>query len=561
MLVKLSSVLGFMILLGLAATVYAQSPVFIEFFYLDPICPTCDPGALSRFIAASNLIDKIQSDYGDQVQIERVDRTEAEGRGRYVQYGLTEAQAVVVNRKIKLEGAQLTEENLRRYVDAYLRGDDPASNTFQPVTAFFAFSTGLVSGLSPCLMAMLGFILSYTSGTVSSFKSGMFRVSVFGIGFISALLLIGALFAAVLIWVPSFTTIMTWAASVLIIIVGLNLVGLLPVPSGLRSLGQKLGSRGRVELAQRYRATTIGLFSLGFVFYFVSICTAPLSFTVLPTLSAPNNIYLLPLFGIGALLPFLVVGIVAGGSPALAKRIGQQHRLKIRALSGAILLVYSVWLIGFNLLATKMASAYFLVAGFSPSLLAMFAFILVYSASVGKGLKDGLGRTVALAFGLVTGAVLIAMSLVLVDVSFYLVLFSQLRIITIVAAAIMILAGLSLTGILTRFTGSESFLQRLGAKRSITVLGLFLLGFLAFFATLRTFPLTRFIVEEASIDINLLLAFNLILLTPFLAIGIIGGVTPKLGGALYRKHQLGVRAFSGMILIAYALWLLLNQFI
>ena len=559
-----------MILLGLAANVVAQSPVFIEFFYFDPslFCSSgqCDPSATARFIAASNLVDRIQSDYGNKVQVDRVSTATAEGRERFIQYGLTEPPVVVVNHKIQLKGVELTEENLRRYVDAYLRGDDPASNTFQPVTAFFAFSTGLVSGLSPCLMAMLGFILSYTSGTVSSFKSGMFRVSVFGIGFVSALLLIGALLTAVLMWVPSFTATMTWAASVLIIVVGLNLVGLLPIPSGLRSLSQKLGSRGRVELAQRYRATTIGLFSLGFVFYFVSICTAPLSFTVLPTLSAPNNIYLLPLFGIGALLPFLVVGIVAGGSPTLAKRIGQQHRLKIRALSGAILLVYSVWLIGFNLLATKMASAYFLVAGFSPSLLALFAFILVYSASVGKGLKDGLGRTVTLAFGIVAGAVLVAVSLVLVGVSFYLVLFSQLGIIVIVAAAIMILAGLSLTGILTRFTSSESFLQRLGARRSIALLVLFLLGFLAFFVTLRTFPLTGFIVagalvEEASIDANLLLAFNLVLLIPFLAIGVIAGVTPKLAGERYKRHQLRIRAFSGMILIAYALWLLLNQFV
>jgi cytochrome c biogenesis protein CcdA len=560
---KLSSILAFIILLGLAANVFAQSPVSIEFFYYVP-CATCPGSGIGEYIEASNLVDRIESDYGNQVQAERVDRTTAEGRERYVEYGLTGAQVIVINRKIILQGNELTEENLRRYIDAYLRGDDPATNTFQPVTAFFAFSTGLLSGFSPCLMAMLGFILSYTTGTVSSFKSGMFRVSIFGIGFISALLLIGAVFAAVLISIPSFATTMTWMATALIIAVGLNFVGLLPLPSAIRSLGQKLGSRGRVELAQRYRSTTIGLFSLGFLFYFVSICTAPLSFTVLPTLSAPNNIYLLPLFGIGALLPFLLVGIVAGGSPALAKRIGQQHRFKIRALSGAILLLYSVWLIGFNLLATKMAGAngaLSLVAGFSVSLLAAYAFILVYSASIGKGWRDSLGRTVTFALGLVVGAVLAAMSIVLSGVSFYLALFAQFTAIVVLVAAIMIFAGLSLTGILTRFAGSQSLLQRLAARRSIALLGLLLLGFLAFFATIRTFPLTRFIVEGTSIDTYLLIAFSLVLMIPFLAIGVIAGVTPKLAGKLYEKHQLRFRAFSGMILIAYALWLLLNQFV
>ena len=565
MLAKISGILAFIIILGLAANAYAQTSVLVEFFYFDPsrFCSTgtCDPTATAKFIAASNLVDRIQNDYGNQVQIERVDRTTAEGRERYVQYGLTEAQAVVVNGKIRLQGDDLTEEKLKYYVDAYLRGDDPASNTFQPVTAFFAFSTGLLSGLSPCFMAMLGFILSYASGTASSFKSGMFRVSVFGIGFVSALLLIGALFAAVLISIPSFATTMMWIAAALIIAVGLNFVGLLPLPSVIRSLSQKLGSRGRVELAQRYRATTIGLFSLGFLFYFVSICTAPLSFTVLPTLSAPNNIYLLPLFGIGALLPFLLVGIVAGGSPALAKRIGQQHRMKIRALSGGILLVYSVWLIGFNLLATKMAPAYFRFLDFSPSLLAMFAFILVYSASVGRNWKDSLGRTVIFALGIIMGAVLVTMSLELVGVSFYLFLFSKLTSIIVLVAAVMVFAGLSLAGILARSIRLQSLLQRLTTRRNIVLLGLFLLGFLAFFATIGTFPLTRFITDGTAIDTYLLLAFSLILLIPFLAIGVIAAAISKLAGGLHKKLQLGFQALSGMILLAYALWMLLSRFV
>ncbi len=571
-LARLSCIFTLIFLSAFSAIVHAQSPVYIEFFYTDPsqfsnICYVC-PGwidALSEFGAASDLVDKIETDYGDQVQIERVDKTSDEGKQRSAEYELTMAQAVVLNHKIKLEGDQLAEENLKNNIDAYLRGEDPASLTIQPVSAVFAFSIGLFSGFSPCLMAMLSFILSYTTGTATSFKSGMLRVLIFGLGFISALLLLGALLAAALASIPSLVMVMTWVVSALMIIIGLNFVGLLPTPSSLRSLSQKLGTRGRVELAQRYRATTIGLFSLGFLFYFVNLCTAPLSFSVLPTLTAPRNIYLLPLFATGAFLPFFAVGIVAGGSPALAKRIGQQHRLKIRALSGAVLLVYSVWLIGFNLLATEMVIVYPRVVGFSQSLIVMFAFILVYSASVGKGFRDALGRTAAFALGLVAGTVLVTMPLALVGVSFYLTLFSQLRTITIAVVAIMILAGLSLTGILTRFTSSDSLLGHFAANRGIAILGLFLLGFLSLFATVRTFPLTTFIVdrplvEEVLINTNLLIAFNLVLLVPFLAIGAISGITPRIAGEVFRKHQLKIRAFSGIILIAYALWLLVQQF-
>lgn len=553
---RLAGSIAFVLVLLFAMNSYAQSPVFIEFFYLVPTCDTCDPSATAKYIAAQNLVDKIQTDYGSEVQVELVDRTTAEGRERYVAYGLTEAQAVVVNRKIKLEGDQLTEENLKKYIDAYLRGDDPASNTFRPVTALFAFSTGLISGLSPCLMAMLGFILSYTSGTVSSFKSGMFRVSVFGIGFVSALLLIGALFAAVLMLVPSFTTIMTWVASVLIIIVGLNLTGLLPVPSALRSLSQKAGSRGRVELAQRYRATTIGLFSLGFIFYFVSICTAPLSFTVLPTLSAPNNIYLLPLFGIGAIIPFLAVGLAAGGSPALAKKIGQQYRFRIRALSGAILLVYSAWLIVFNLLSSKMSLAYSLATGFSLSLLAMLAFILLYSASTSRSLKEPLSKSFVLALGIATGTTVLTVSLMAFGVQFYVDLFANLQTVTIVVAAMIILAGLFVSGVLDYLPGSAPFKERLAGKYSLTLLALYFLGFLSFLAAVRVFPLSRFITTGTAIDLNLLLAFNLVLLAPFITVGIISGALHKLARSAYEKHRLKIHALSGLVLLLYAVWLL-----
>jgi cytochrome c-type biogenesis protein len=341
-----------LLFLVLSPVANSYSRVAIEFFYqYDPNinCPECGTDLETQRV--TEIIREIEGEYGDSVVVEMKNIYYNNNREQWRDYNFTAVPALAVNSTYTMERAQIEAGELKRIIDALLKNEKPNMNSNEPVvSATLAFSLGLFSGLSPCLMAMLGFILSYTSGTVSSFKSGMLRVFIFGLGFISALLLIGALFATVLMWIPSFTTTMMWVASALIILVGLNLVGLLPVPSRLRSLGQKLGSLGRVELAQRYHATVIGLFSLGFIFYFVSICTAPLSFTVLPTLSAPNSIYLLPLFIIGVLVPFLVVGIVAGGSPTLAKRIGQQHRRKIRAFSGLILLAYSIWLIVFHLL-------------------------------------------------------------------------------------------------------------------------------------------------------------------------------------------------------------------
>lgn len=344
MAIKLSSMFALAPLLIFTVNIYSENVVFIEFFFLDPPCHICPSwrDTWETFINASNLIDDIQREYGDQVQIERVNKTTPEGLDRFNQYDLIEAQAVVINHKIKLEGEELTKENLKNYIDAYLRGENPSANSIQPISAFAAFSLGLFSGLSPCLMAMLAFILSYTSGTVSNFKSGMLRVLVFGIGFMSAIMLLGTLVTTILMSIPSLYKAIMWTVAITMILIGLNLIGLLNVPFRSKPFVQKM--------AQKHGATTIGLFILGFIFYFVNLCTAPLSFTVLPTLTAPRNMCLLALFGLGVLVPFLAVGIVAGGSPTLAKRIREQHRYKIRALSGVILLVYSVWLTVFYLL-------------------------------------------------------------------------------------------------------------------------------------------------------------------------------------------------------------------
>jgi cytochrome c biogenesis protein CcdA len=345
MAIKLPSMFALALLLIFVVDVNAESVVYIEFFYLDPQCHTCLSwrDTWEAFKNASQLIDEIQNEYGNQVQIERLDKTTPEGLDRFNQYDLMEAQAVVINHTIKLEGEELTKENLKNYIDAYLRGENPSANPSQPITAFAVLSLGLFSGLSPCLMAMLAFILSYTSGTVSNFKSGMFRVLVFGTGFILAILLLGAFFATTLASIsPLYKEMMMWTVSILMILIGLNLIGLLNVLFRLELFAQKL--------TKKYGTTTIGLFILGFIFYFVNLCAVPLSFTILPTLTAPKNMYLLALFSLGVLIPFLSVGIVAGGSPTLAKRIIKQYRYKIRALSGIILLVYSVWFIVFNLL-------------------------------------------------------------------------------------------------------------------------------------------------------------------------------------------------------------------
>lgn len=346
---KLSSVFALALLLIFTVDVHSESVVFIEFLYLDPsqsklACPTC-PGwkdAWKKFIDASNLIDDIQKEYGDQVKIERVDITTTEGSERCHQYNCVEAQTVVINHTIKLEGEQITRENLKKVVDEYLTEETPDKNPFQPqpLTIIGAFSLGFFDTFSPCLIAMLSFILSYTIGKTTHFKESILRVTTFGIGFVSAAVLLGATVALTLISMPSTQIAIMWIICIFVILFGLNLLGLLNVPVQTKPLVKKL--------AGKYATTYTGLLLLGFIFYFLDPCIAPFAFTMLIMLQ--NLEFILPLlvFCLGAFIPFIGIGIVAGYASKLA-RSTYNYRSRIRAISGLILIFYALYLIIFYL--------------------------------------------------------------------------------------------------------------------------------------------------------------------------------------------------------------------
>jgi cytochrome c-type biogenesis protein len=339
---KLFSVFALAFLLIFAVDVYSESVVSIEFLYLDPSpfkidCPTCSgwSDAWKKFTDVSNLIDNIQEEYGDKVKVERVDITTAEGSERCNQYHCVEAQTVVINHTIKLEGEQITKENLKKVIDEYLTEEEPDILPFQPQP----FT--MIGAFSPCLIAMLSFILSYTIGKTTYFKESILRVTTFGIGFVSAAVLLGATVALTLISMPSIQIALMWIICIFAILFGLNLLGLFNVPVQTKPLVKKL--------AGKYAATYMGLLLLGFVFYFLDPCIAPFAFTMLMMLQ--NSEFILPLlaFCLGAFIPFIGIGIVAGYISKLARNT-YKHRSEIRTVSGLILIIYALYLIIFCLL-------------------------------------------------------------------------------------------------------------------------------------------------------------------------------------------------------------------
>jgi cytochrome c-type biogenesis protein len=204
-----------------------------------------------------------------------------------------------------------------------------------------AFSFGFFETFSPCLIVMLSFILSYAIGETTRFKESFSQVMIFGGGFLLAALLLGLTFGLVFLSFPTLTFYLTLGVSVFAILFGLNLLGLLKVPFETKPAIRKL--------AEKHVVTYVGLFSLGFVFYFLDPCIAPIFVSMVPLLFLEYLPLILLVFCVGAIIPFIAIGVSAGSISKLARNT-YRNRTVLRAISGLILIGYALYLIYATLL-------------------------------------------------------------------------------------------------------------------------------------------------------------------------------------------------------------------
>jgi cytochrome c biogenesis protein CcdA/rhodanese-related sulfurtransferase len=212
-----------------------------------------------------------------------------------------------------------------------------------------AFSFGFFETFSPCLIILLSFVLSYTIGQTPDFKDNFFKIQSFGLGFIAATLLLAIAFGMFFLSMPNLQHAFTWAVSIFAMLFGFNLLGVLKLPA--RFSFESTPTVKRLSRNKYLRNTHIGLFILGFIFYFLDPCIAPIFVAMMPLLLQEYLGFIIFVFCVGAFLPFLGIGIFVGSVSRLV-RFSYRHRVKIRAISGVILISYAIYLIIFNLLPT-----------------------------------------------------------------------------------------------------------------------------------------------------------------------------------------------------------------
>jgi cytochrome c biogenesis protein CcdA len=304
--------------------------IHIEYFHA-PGCPPCKQ--------TDSIIVGFEKTYDDVLIAERIDVNTPDGWDRWLQYGFTNVPAVVVNGTIKIPKEEITEESIRAAIEISLSGAE--SETDSPPINWnisFAYSLGLFSGFSPCLMAILGFILVYTTGSGNGLRSSLLNSMIFGLGLVAAYIVMGCCFLLVGMSLGGFGPYLAVAAGLITVLTGLNLLGLIQLP---------LSADGYIRsVIQRHSTTLVGLFVLGMIFSIVKApCAAPMILVLLSKIlieGSVQDLSLLLVFGAGVLTPFVGVGVLGGyGS---SSRI-REYRDVIKAASGIILIGFGFWII------------------------------------------------------------------------------------------------------------------------------------------------------------------------------------------------------------------------
>jgi cytochrome c biogenesis protein CcdA len=344
--------LGFILFLLFIQMAHSTDQVVIKFLYddvSDITCPTCFTEYINAIAEKNETLNWIQNHYGSKVLVEWIEYYSDAAAIEKVHYNIITINAIVIiggeGNFTLITDYAVNKTYIEEVVDAYLAESEPPppSSTPQPLIAVFAtaFTVGFFETSSPCLIALLSFLLSYTVGETTKFRQSLLQVMTFGIGFVSSALLLGLTVKMLFLSLAPFSNILSLVVSIFAILFGINLLGF----DFFKFLNIKIETKPIVkELSRKYAFTYAGLLLLGLLFYFLDPCLAPFFFSSSVIFLSEYFIPILLVFGLGVIIPFIGIGLLAGSISKLA-RSTYRHKSKIRAISGLILIAYSIYLI------------------------------------------------------------------------------------------------------------------------------------------------------------------------------------------------------------------------
>ncbi|MDJ0995070.1 MAG: cytochrome c biogenesis protein CcdA [Dinoroseobacter sp.] len=218
------------------------------------------------------------------------------------------------------------------------------------VTFFGALLAGLLSFLSPCILPIVPFYLSYLAGvsmnqiSEDSEVSGAIRLSAFlaaccfALGVITVFVGLGATATAFGSLVREYFDVLRWIAAAIIIAMGLHFLGVVRIGILYRQLRADTGDTSNVGF--------VGAYVIGLAFAFgwtpcVGPVLAAILFTAAGQDSATQGALLLFTYGLGMTLPFIAAALFIGPFMAWMARF-RRHLGLVEKLMGALLILFGV---------------------------------------------------------------------------------------------------------------------------------------------------------------------------------------------------------------------------
>ena len=218
------------------------------------------------------------------------------------------------------------------------------------VTVLGALSAGLLSFLSPCILPIVPFYLSYLAGvgmnqiSTDSEISGAVRLravvaaSCFALGVITVFVGLGASASVFGSLLRDYFDVLRWGAALIIVAMGLHFLGVIRIGILYRQLRADAGDISNMGL--------LGAYVIGLAFAFgwtpcVGPVLAAILFTAAGQDTAEQGAWLLFIYGLGMTLPFVVAALFIG--PFMRWMTGfRRHLGLVEKLMGGVLIVFGV---------------------------------------------------------------------------------------------------------------------------------------------------------------------------------------------------------------------------
>ncbi|MTI43199.1 cytochrome c-type biogenesis protein [Roseibium hamelinense] len=218
------------------------------------------------------------------------------------------------------------------------------------ITFFGALAAGLLSFLSPCILPIVPFYLSYLAGVglnqvdAGGTITGAVRLRAFlsaccfALGVITVFMGLGAAATAFGQLVREYFDVLRWIAALIIIAMGLHFLGIIRIGILYRQL--------RVDTSESTGAGLVGAFVVGLAFAFgwtpcVGPVLAAILFTAAGQETAGQGAMLLFVYGLGMTLPFVAAALFIGPFMSWMARF-RKHLGTIEKLMGGLLIVFGI---------------------------------------------------------------------------------------------------------------------------------------------------------------------------------------------------------------------------